>query len=58
MENRSYNSEIERSYRIVIEFTTSESDYTCTNGESNLIDDIVERIGCLPSDIVIHYINK
>lgn len=44
-----------REYTITIHFTTSEPDYTGVYGKQNLINDIVERLGCDESDIDIEY---
>ena len=41
--------------RITIDFTTSDPDYTGVWGEQNIINDLVERLGCEESDIDIEY---
>lgn len=41
---------------IKIDFTTSDPDYTGVFGEQNIINDLVERLGCEESDIDIEYV--
>lgn len=49
---------METHIRITIDFTTSDPDYTGVWGQQNLINDLIERLGCDESDIDIEYDNE
>ena len=47
---------METHIRITIHFTTSDPYFTGVWGKQNIIDDLVERLGCDESDIDIEYV--
>ena len=44
---------MKKRYKITIDLTTDDPDYTVWCGKQNLIEDIAERLGCSESDIEI-----